>query len=215
MTLAELERWLAYEICCGYHQSVHRSLGITPARAWQTEANRSRSLGMPGDPRRFLMSFLPVERRTMQRSGLHVNNIRYWADVLPAVLKVNDKVNVRVDPRNLARIYVRGRDGKCIDVPDADLRHPPITLWEQKAAVAALRNDGAQRIREAEMFRKVLAQRQILEDAAAKTRDARRAAERLRHSGDAGRAPPAGRKTQVNWDVEPVPLPVETCEARR
>ncbi|MEI6719174.1 MAG: Mu transposase C-terminal domain-containing protein [Betaproteobacteria bacterium] len=215
MTLAELERWLAYEICCGYHQSVHRSLGITPARAWQTEANRSRSLGMPGDPRRFLLSFLPVERRTMQRSGLYVNNIRYWADVLPAVLKVKDKVNVRVDPRNLARIYVRGRDGKYIDVPYADLRHPPITLWEQKAAVAAMRDAGAQRIREAEMFRKVLAQRQILDDAAAKTRDARRAAERLRHSGDAGRAPPAARKSQVNWDVEPVPLPVETWEARR
>ncbi|MCX7056053.1 MAG: DDE-type integrase/transposase/recombinase, partial [Proteobacteria bacterium] len=60
MTLAELERWLAYEICCGYHQSVHRSLGITPARAWQTEAHRSQSLGMPRDPRRFLLSFLPV-----------------------------------------------------------------------------------------------------------------------------------------------------------
>ncbi len=215
MTLSELERWLAYEICCGYHQSVHRSLGVTPARAWQTEAHRSRSPGMPADPRRFLLSFLPVERRTMQRSGVYVNNIRYWADVLPAVLKVGDKVIVRTDPRNLSRVYVRGRDGRYLDVPYADLRHPPITLWEQRAAVAALRDAGAQRIREAEMFRKVLAQRDILDEAAAKTREARRAAERRRHAGDAGRGSSATPNSRINWAVDPVPLPVETWDGRR
>jgi hypothetical protein len=77
----------------GYHHTVHRSLGTTPARAWQIETHRGRSLPMPSDPRHCLLSFFPVERRFMQRTGLHVNNIRYWSDVLPAALAGNEEVN--------------------------------------------------------------------------------------------------------------------------
>lgn len=210
MTLAEFERWLAYEICARYHQTVHRSLGTTPARAWQVAFGPDRALPMPGDPRRFLLSFLPVEVRSMQRSGLYVNNIRYCADVLPAVVRVKDRVAVRVDPRNLSRIYVRGSDGRYHDVPYADIRHPPITLWEQRAAIAAIRRDGKDRVRESEMFRHIAAQRKIVNDANDKTLDARRTSERARVGAEAARRSTIEKRSPIDWKSLPDPLPVES-----
>ena len=47
---------------------------------------------MPTDPRRFLIDFLPAERRVLQRDGLHLFNIRYWSDELRRLMGQGDKV---------------------------------------------------------------------------------------------------------------------------
>ena len=209
LTLRELERWLAIEICEGYHHAEHRSLGVSPLEAWNAEMRRGTKVTMPADPRLFLLSFLPVETRTLQRTGIQIENIRYWSNVLPAVLAINETVTVRIDPRNLAKIYVKGRDGHYIDVPYADIRRPPIALWELRAARQLLKSESGERVREEALFRKILAQRTLVADAVTKTRETRRAAERqCRIMGSEAQS--VGGESTINWSEDPVCYPVET-----
>jgi hypothetical protein len=58
------------------------------------------------------------------------------------------------------------------------LSRPPISLWEQRAAVARLWELGRYQVDENMLFSMVEQMRRITEDAAAKTRKARRALER-------------------------------------
>ena len=81
MTLRELETWLALEITGSYHARVHSALEITPSAAWATRVDEAR-LRMPADLRQFLVDFLPSEQRVLQRDGLHLFHIRYWAGEL-------------------------------------------------------------------------------------------------------------------------------------
>ena len=89
-----------------------------------------------------MVSFLPFEQRKLRRDGLHLFNIRYWDPALPALAQPGESLMVRYDPRNLSKVYVAARDGRYHPVPYADLGLPPITLWEQRAAIARLHAEG-------------------------------------------------------------------------
>ena len=122
LTMAEPERWLAIEICEQYHRRVHRSLRRSPPAAWQ-EALRQAGGGLgalPDQPEQFACSFLPFERRTLRRDGLHLFNIRFWDSVLPLIVKLGESVLVRHDPRNLSKVYVGGSDGRYHPIRYAD-----------------------------------------------------------------------------------------------
>ena len=86
-----------------------------------------------------MLNFLPLEYRTLRKDGIHLFNIRYWSQILPLVGRSGDSLLIRYDPRNLSRIHALGRDGQYHDVPYADLRHPPISIWEHRAASDWLR----------------------------------------------------------------------------
>ena len=210
LTLRELERILTLEICERYHRSVHRSLGTTPALAWEAEVAKGMARSLPADPRRFLLSFLPIERRSLQRNGVYVHNIRYWSDVLPTLARPGEPVTVRIDPRNLAVVYVCGPQGRYYDVPYADLRDPPVALWEIQAASKALHRSGRARPREHELFKAVLAQREIVTTATRTTKRIRRANER-RRLGEGVPAPASpGAPAPINYTVDPAVLATET-----
>ena len=79
LTMQELERWLALEICEQYHRRIHRGLHRRPLAAWQ-DALRKAGAGvgaLPDHQEQFALSFLPFEQRTLRRDGLHLFNIRY------------------------------------------------------------------------------------------------------------------------------------------
>ena len=80
---------------------------------------------------------------------------------------------VRYDPRNLGRIYVLGRDGDYHDIVYADVRHRPISLWEQRFARQTLREQ-QRRVDETAIFNVLDQQQAIVADAARATRSARR-----------------------------------------
>jgi putative transposase len=108
LTLKELEYWLTLEICVHYHSAIHRTLGTSPLVAWETELRRGLRQRLPQNPRRFHIGFLPVEYRTLQRTGVQLERIRYWADVLPTIAAFKEQVVVRYDPRDMSRIYISG-----------------------------------------------------------------------------------------------------------
>ncbi len=169
MTLAEIEAWLAVEIAGRYHRKTHRSLGVSPLSAWEAARQRGLAPTVPHDSRSFMVNFLPLEYRTLRKDGIHLFNIRYWSQILPLVGRSGDALIARYDPRNLSRIHVLGRDGQYHDVPYADLRHPPISIWEHRAASAWLR---AQRrhVDEIGIFAALELQRAIESDAVRTTR---------------------------------------------
>jgi putative transposase len=59
-------------------------------------------------------------------------------------------------------------------VPYRTLAHPPVTVWEQRVAVARLREQGRVQVDETALFRMVEQMRTITDTAAATTRQARR-----------------------------------------
>src|SRR5450755_2461392 len=80
MTLSEFAHWLCLEIAGRYHQDEHRILGMSPAAAWSASMAKGIIPTLPADPQRFLISFLPVVQRRLQRN-LYYERIRYWSDV--------------------------------------------------------------------------------------------------------------------------------------
>jgi putative transposase len=136
MTFAELESWIALEIAGRYHRKTHRSLGIAPLTAWEAALSKGLYPTLPADARSFMVNFLPLKTRILQKDGIHLFNLRYWSERLPLLAKPGESVIVHYDPRDLARIYVIGYDSQYHEVPYGDVRHPPISLWEHRSEAA-------------------------------------------------------------------------------
>lgn len=179
MTLDELERWMTLEIV-RYHADIHRSLGIPPIAAWQDCLARCAApLRQPFDPESFRIDFLPSVERMVRRDGIHLFSLRYWDDVLGLWAgRLGRQLQVSYDPRDLLVIFVRGPDGVRYPIRMADLRHPSITLAEHRMAQAALKERGLSLVDEGLIFATIEQQRAMVDAATAKTRGARRLAER-------------------------------------
>jgi putative transposase len=184
MTIEELERWLTHAVTGLYHRTVHRALGVTPLVAWERgilgdgTALGSGDPEVVSDPRRFLIDFLPTERRLVRREGVSLHSIHYWSDVLRVWIGEPQKMIVRFDPRDLSRIYLLAPDGQYYDLSYRDLRRPPITLWEHRLALKRLREDGRTSVDESAIFRTIETMRTITDEAVVASKVARRQRER-------------------------------------
>jgi putative transposase len=187
LTLHEFERWLALEIGQRYHNSAHRGLhGATPASMWNTLNGAAVTSRLPDTPEaewQFLLQFLPVARRTIQADGLTLFYIRYWHPIFSAWRLDRRTVMVRYHPEDLSRIFVSIPGKEFIEVRFADLRHPPISLWEQRSVVRYLRDQGQKLISEAMLFHAIEEQRRLVTQAQRNTRSAKHRASRTdRHA---------------------------------
>jgi len=220
LTVKDLERWLAIEIATNYHGSIHRSLHTSPLVAWEMSIAKGARQSLPGDARRFAISFLPIEHRTLQRDGIHLECIRYWTPALPTVARQRSPIVVRYDPRDMSRIYVRGPNAQgYLDVPYADVRLPAVSLAEIKLARARLRGLGEGRIPQHRMFKAIDEQRAIVADGQKDTLQTRR----LMANRAAGKrlppprlapAPEAPPPVKVNYDASAETYDMEELGSR-
>ena len=180
MTLSEFAHWLCLEIAGRYHQDPHRMLGTAPAAAWAASIATGVTPAVPADPTRFLVSFLPVTRRRLQRNGLIFERIRYWSDMLPAIAQPNEPLIVRYDPRDLSHLFVMGKDLRYHSVPYANVTHPPISLAELRHLQALLRAQSKAHIDENLLFSTHDKQQNIVAAAVTTTKATRRRAEAAR-----------------------------------
>ena len=221
LTLPDLERWLALEISQRYHHSEHRGLhGATPASAWLARAESSvRTLGAgAGTALRFLIHFMPVAQRSIQADGLTLFYIRYWHPVFAAWRESRKAVRVRYHPEDLSCVFV-STDGKSyVAASYADVRRPAISLWEQRAAVKALRALGEPKTSEQLLFKAIAQQRQLVERARRETQRARRKGKTRSISGASAPAPmrsgwpssgTAAPISDVDYSKPVDPFPVE------
>ena len=186
LTLDEIERWLAHAIVGVYHHDLHRGIGTTPVAAWERGIlgdGQVSGRGTPtaiDDPRRFMIDFLPMERRLVRREGVFLHSIGYWADVLRTWIGKRERMIVRYDPRDLSRVHLLAPDGRYYDLSYRDLRRPAISLWEHRLALKRLRDEGRAEINEDAIFTAIDAMRGIAERASADTKTTRRQRERRR-----------------------------------
>ena len=185
LTLEELERWLTVAICKDYHQSGHRGLdGAAPITKLEEGLA---ALGRAGgcvaasqDPRGYLIDFLPVFRRTLQRDGFTVDHIRYFSNALKPWIASRDAgvegpMLLRRDPRDLSRIYVLDPfDGSYLEVPYRTLSRPAITLWEHRAATRRARETRSAQLNEDMIFKAFQELQDIERTAVRSTRATRR-----------------------------------------
>ena len=184
LTLRELERWLALAVGT-YHGSVHNSLLQPPAACWAEAVMRVDTPAIVTRPTAFLVDFLPVIRRTLTRTGFVIDHIHYYADALKPWIARRDRLPVfliRRDPRDISRIWVLEPEGQhYLEIPYRTLSHPAVTLWEQRQALARLRELGRDQVDESALFRMIEQMRDIVTTAQQTTRKARRDADRRRH----------------------------------
>lgn len=88
--------------------------------------------------------------------------------------RLKEPLLVKYDPRNLSRVYVQDPHGRHWPVPYADLRQPPIALWELEAANKQARQNGRRMNTEEAMFANILEQRQIVRQAGSLSKQRRR-----------------------------------------
>jgi len=205
MTIEELERWLTHAIAGVYHRTLHRALDTTPLDAWERGilgVDTKPGCGEPPavvDPRRFLIDFLPLERRLIRRDGVAFKRIHYWSDVLHTWIGEPQKMVIRYDPRDLSRIYLHAPNGHYYDLSYRDLRRPPISLWEHRLAVKRLSEQGHPNADEGAIFRTVETMRQIVDEAVSSSKAARRQRERRLHliQGGLAQSDPGSRDVVV------------------
>ncbi|SAA87349.1 Mu transposase C-terminal domain-containing protein [Enterobacter hormaechei] len=184
LTLRELERWLALAVGT-YHGSVHNGLLQPPAARWAEAVER---VGVPAvvtRPTAFLVDFLPVIRRTLTRTGFVIDHIHYYADALKPWIARRERLLaflIRRDPRDISRIWVLEPEGQhYLEIHYRTLSHPAVTLWEQRQALAKLRQLGREQVDESALFRMIGQMREIVTTAQKATRKARRDADRRQH----------------------------------
>jgi putative transposase len=169
------------------------------------------------DPRRFLIDFLPIERRRVRRDGVALHSIAYWADVLSTWIGHPEPMIVRYDPRDLSRIYLLGPDGTYYDLAYRDLRRPPISRWEHRLALKRLRDEGRSLVDESAIFRTIEAMRAIADGAVHTTKTARRQRARRLRVVPNGAAEPAfipdlaepARRMEIDTPLEDRIFPFE------
>jgi putative transposase len=183
LTLNELERWLVLAVN-HYHNSIHHTLNQTPASLWSEGIAQLGNVPTVANPRTFLIDFLPVIRRQINRGGFLIDHIAYYADVLKPWIANRHQLQkfiIRRNPLDLSRIWVLDPDGnRYIEIPYRVISRPALTLWEHRQAMDRLRAKGRAQIDETMLFNMVSQMREITKTAQSTTRKTRRNQQRLR-----------------------------------
>ena len=187
LTIQEAETRIALEIDI-YHHSVHQATGTTPIKLWEfgilgDEKTPGRGAPtLPSDPRRFLLDFFPMEKRSVQDYGIQLEYLRYHAPILRNFVTGKSKSPlhiVRYDPRDMSRVFLF--DPQAVEyheIPRANANFPPVALWEVKSAIKHLKATGVDPEDEMAIQRAIEQARQIDEAAIVKSKKARKNIER-------------------------------------
>ncbi|MCZ9884729.1 DDE-type integrase/transposase/recombinase [Arthrobacter sp. B2a2-09] len=181
LTLRELEKWLTLAVA-GYHGTVHRTLGQTPAGRWAEGVAATGVPAVASNPTAFLVDFLPVIRRTLTRTGFVVDHVHYFSNALKPWISRRDTLGrflIRRDPRDISRIWVLEPDGHAyLEVPYRTMANPAVSLWEHRRALARLHDRGIAQVDEEALFRMIEQMREIAGTATKTTKRMRRDTER-------------------------------------
>ena len=219
LTLRELERWLALAVGT-YHGSVHNGLLQPPAACWAEAVERAGAPVVVTRSTAFLVDFLPIIRRTLTRTGFVIDHIHYYADALKPWIARRERLPaflIRRDPRDISRIWVLEPEGQhYLEIPYRTLSHPAVTLWEQRQALAKLRQQGREQVDESALFRMIGQMREIVATAQKATRKARRDADRRQHLKASARpdqpVPPEVDVADLQADNLPLAKPFDQIE---
>lgn len=192
MTFSELERWLVL-FFAAYHRKRHSGIGMPPLAKWKegllgTKGKPGR--GLPArrlDEEKMRIDFMPFLERTVQNYGVLIDDVHYYHDVLrpwinaehPEFKGHRRKFRFHRDPRDISTLYFFDEiAGRYCAIPYRDTSLPPVSIWELRDGHRRADERGIPHENEKAVFALINEQRKIEEDAAAKTKSARRAQQR-------------------------------------
>lgn len=215
LTLAELEKWFALAITGPYHGRVHSGIGEPPAERWKQAVENAAPFPAVLNPKAFLVDFLPVVRRRIQRQGFVIDHVVYSSNAIRPWVGERDRQHrfiIRRDPRDLSRIFVlHPEEDHYVEIPYRTMSHPAITLWEHRRAMERVREQGRGAVDETSIFRVVQEMRQIVEAAMVAKKSARRALARQEHLPKPSALPPTTPPASSPADRKP-PKPFDDIE---
>ena len=162
LTLSELEEWLHIFIVDIYHQNPHSTLGISPILKYYEgiySSNDSLPSGIGNFDYNHLklkIDFLPSIERTIQRTGVVIDHIRYYSDILSQYIYFSrptenlhypkkvilDKFQFKRDPRDLSCIYFLDPiQNQYFPIFYANKTRPSISIWEHRIALKEVRKN--------------------------------------------------------------------------
>jgi putative transposase len=190
-TFAEFEVWLAKCIVEVINQDFHRGIGTSPVRRYEEAMFGPHRLRPLPDTitkeRELRLAFMPFEERTIQQTGVVIDDIHYFHDILRPFINAHSpghsrsrKFTFKRDPRDISVIYFYDSENKEYrEIPYRDLSRGPASIWEIRAARRKLLEEGRRNIDESLLFEKANQMRELASQAAQKTNAARRAAQRV------------------------------------
>ena len=194
LTLDEFEHWLLEYIVNVYNASLHKGIGMPPIAKW-TEAILGNAKvpgrGLPAlfpDPDRLRLDFLPYEMLTVQHYGLQWDHQRYHVPALDRWIGSEDegtgatrKFLVRRSRRRMSPVWFEDPElRQYIEVPFADATMPILSLWEHRDALKQHLAEGKAKVNHNNIKEAYKRNLELVENAAAKTKAARRAEHRRR-----------------------------------
>ena len=192
MTMDEIEKWLVL-FFARYHLEDHGGIGMPPLEKWRQGVLGTKDKpgrGLPArrtDEELLRINFTPFIERTIQAYGVVIDDVHYYHDVLRAWMGVMDpefpkhkrKFKFHRDPRDISQLYFYDELSKrYVTIPYRDSSLPPVSIWELRNAQGLAEKRGVSKENEKAVFAIINEQRALEEDAAGKTKVARREAQR-------------------------------------
>ncbi|MEI6949644.1 helix-turn-helix domain-containing protein [Paraflavisolibacter sp. H34] len=185
LTIAELEKWLATFIVNVYHERQHKAIGTSPIAKYTEGIVGSKNQIGTGLQRpivnelKLKLDFMPFIERTIQKSGVQVNLINYYHDILRKWIHACANTDTRaskkrkfifkMDPRDISVIYFYDPDIKeYFPIPYRNPALPPMTIWEHREIIRSLQKNSKNEVTENAIFEAYSRMKQI-EDTASKT----------------------------------------------
>jgi putative transposase len=187
MTLKELEKWLVLFVA-KYHHRIHGGIGMSPLQKYREGllgGNGRAPRGLPSrrlDDEKVRLDFMPFVERTVQAYGVLIDDIHYFADVLRPWVGAKDLDNpsasrlfrFKRDPRDISQLYFFDPlSERYFAIPYRDASLPPISLEELREARKAAKEAGYKDPDERILFEFTNRQREMVDQAAAKSKAAR------------------------------------------
>lgn len=164
-TLAEFEKWMITYIVNIYHKTVHSGIGMTPEEKYIEGVfgnNDIKGIGLPprfNNERKVRLDFMPYTERTIQVTGVVIDHIHYYDDVLRKYINVENKrqkqkkYSFRRNPKDISVIYFFDPEiNEYFEIPYRDTRHPPMSVWEYRAAVKKWKQENSGPINQDHIF---------------------------------------------------------------
>jgi len=192
MTMEEFEKWLVHFICKVYHERFHHGIGMSPIMKWRQGIlghGDQKGMGVPARPAdryTVMLDFMPSFRRTIQRTGVEIEGLRYYSEALRHWINYKEpgtsekkKFLFRRDPRDVTVVWFRDPDlDGYVKVPVADQSLPQMSLWEYRKVRELLRQQGVKKASALELAHAHRELWEMVEESGRKTRKARRMAQR-------------------------------------
>lgn len=156
MTISEFEQWFTELIVNIYHKKEHSELGMTPEEKYMEGIfglAEYPGTGLPPiveNTKSLRYSLLPSIERTVQKTGITIDHITYFSEVLrkwivPQAASKKGKSKLFIckrDPRDISKIYFYDPDIKeYFEMPYRNITNPKINLSELRETISKIKED--------------------------------------------------------------------------